>query len=426
MKYSIIIPVFNGLPYLEFAVGSVLVSDRTDFELIISDDCSDDGSWEWISSLKDSRVKIVRTQRRMSMSNHWNFAISQASGVWQMFLGQDDAVQSYFFDYVDWLTEEADSRGIKAIVGKRAYLNWPGVTPEPRFALEFVGKHSIRERATAVDSALAASSVRAYHFLPQMYTSSIFHADAVGAIRSSQAGELIVCQPQDASLAASYCTQFERYLYSTLPFSWVGTSPSSAGLAVVEGNRRLSQNNVDQLSSRRAKYLSSVGLNNRPYPQWAGSFSIGDNAIYFWQALVSIRKTRGLGTSLLLNPVIVLIVFLGGFARMSPFSLEFRNRQSSLARLIRKSKVKKVVLYLSSTVVSVVGLSAIRIVRLFQRVRNHFLSTRPDEAWATLFRPFNAQELSLETLHKSNETINKSVKQFFPSLSDEKLTEKTI
>ena len=49
---SVILPVFNALPYLQLAIRDVLKQEvGGGLELIISDDCSSDGSFEWICEL---------------------------------------------------------------------------------------------------------------------------------------------------------------------------------------------------------------------------------------------------------------------------------------------------------------------------------------------------------------------------------------
>ena len=64
MKLSIIIPVYNVAAYLEETLKSVLSQDFEDFELILVDDGSQDGSGDicdrWAAS--DSRVKVIHQQ----------------------------------------------------------------------------------------------------------------------------------------------------------------------------------------------------------------------------------------------------------------------------------------------------------------------------------------------------------------------------
>ncbi|MGO9485931.1 MAG: glycosyltransferase family 2 protein [Rhodomicrobium sp.] len=48
-KYSILIPTRNGLRYLPYAIESVLSQSSDEFELIVSDNHSSDGTAEYLS-----------------------------------------------------------------------------------------------------------------------------------------------------------------------------------------------------------------------------------------------------------------------------------------------------------------------------------------------------------------------------------------
>lgn len=61
-RVSVLLPVYNGLPYLPAAVESVLAQTYTDFELVAVDDGSTDGSGAWLdaAAARDARVRVVR------------------------------------------------------------------------------------------------------------------------------------------------------------------------------------------------------------------------------------------------------------------------------------------------------------------------------------------------------------------------------
>lgn len=61
-KVSVILTSFNQEQYLAQAIQSVLNQTFQDFELIIYDDCSTDGSWEVICSYDDPRIRCFRSQ----------------------------------------------------------------------------------------------------------------------------------------------------------------------------------------------------------------------------------------------------------------------------------------------------------------------------------------------------------------------------
>ena len=61
---SIIVPVFNAKKYIETAIRSVLLQTFTDWELILVDDASTDGSADLIASVisahPDQRIRLIR------------------------------------------------------------------------------------------------------------------------------------------------------------------------------------------------------------------------------------------------------------------------------------------------------------------------------------------------------------------------------
>jgi len=58
---SVVMPVHNALPYLDQAVESILGQTLTDFEFVILDDASTDGSTERLRewAARDSRIRLI-------------------------------------------------------------------------------------------------------------------------------------------------------------------------------------------------------------------------------------------------------------------------------------------------------------------------------------------------------------------------------
>ena len=50
-EISVIVPLYNARKYLQEAIDSVLSQTFQDFEVIVIDDCSTDGSWELCNEL---------------------------------------------------------------------------------------------------------------------------------------------------------------------------------------------------------------------------------------------------------------------------------------------------------------------------------------------------------------------------------------
>lgn len=98
---SVIIPVYNTADYLKRCIASVLSSSYENFELILVDDGSDDGSALICREHceKDSRVKYFRQEHR-GVSAARNRGIEESSGTWLVFVDSDDFISSDFLEMI--------------------------------------------------------------------------------------------------------------------------------------------------------------------------------------------------------------------------------------------------------------------------------------------------------------------------------------
>ncbi|HEU4883578.1 MAG TPA: glycosyltransferase [Longimicrobium sp.] len=90
---SIVLPTYNRLALLREAVDSVRVQTFGDWELIVVDDGSDDGTAEYLDALAamDPRIVVVRLPHTANLPRIRNAAIARARGEWVAFLDSDDA-----------------------------------------------------------------------------------------------------------------------------------------------------------------------------------------------------------------------------------------------------------------------------------------------------------------------------------------------
>lgn len=99
---SIIIPVYNAEKYINECVASVINQNYSDFECILVDDGSTDGSaelcYKWAK--RDKRIKIIH-QNNSGVSIARNKGIEHATGEYIVFIDSDDYVNiSYLSDMI--------------------------------------------------------------------------------------------------------------------------------------------------------------------------------------------------------------------------------------------------------------------------------------------------------------------------------------
>jgi glycosyltransferase involved in cell wall biosynthesis len=99
-RVSIGLPVCNGEKYLEAALDSILAQTYTDFELIISDNASTDGTEEICRTYaaRDHRVRYYRNEENRGLAwNHNNvFALSTAE--YFLWIGHDDVLTAEYLE----------------------------------------------------------------------------------------------------------------------------------------------------------------------------------------------------------------------------------------------------------------------------------------------------------------------------------------
>lgn len=92
---SILLPVYNGGAYLKDSVMSVLRQDFDNFELLIVDDFSNDGSREWLEGLDDRRILYFKNEKNKGLFFNLNFLISQAASPLIKLWAQDDIMYEH-------------------------------------------------------------------------------------------------------------------------------------------------------------------------------------------------------------------------------------------------------------------------------------------------------------------------------------------
>ena len=89
-KVSVVMSVYNGMPYVKQAVESILNQTYKNFEFIIVDDASTDKSWEYLRSLRDKRVKLIKNKKNLGLAASLNIALRQAQGDFVARMDADD------------------------------------------------------------------------------------------------------------------------------------------------------------------------------------------------------------------------------------------------------------------------------------------------------------------------------------------------
>jgi len=94
-EISVILPVYQGERYLREALSSVLSQTVQDFEFLIRDDGSQDGSIEIIESFKDNRIRLIKNQGRLGLFGNLNALIQESQSNLVHLFCQDDVLETH-------------------------------------------------------------------------------------------------------------------------------------------------------------------------------------------------------------------------------------------------------------------------------------------------------------------------------------------
>jgi glycosyltransferase involved in cell wall biosynthesis len=87
---TVLLPAYNAAPTLLGAVDSVFGQSYTDFELLVMDDGSTDATAEVLKSCRDSRVRVVRSERNQGLIAVLNQGLELARGKYIARMDADD------------------------------------------------------------------------------------------------------------------------------------------------------------------------------------------------------------------------------------------------------------------------------------------------------------------------------------------------
>jgi len=115
MKFSVCIPNYNYERYLGRTIRSVLDQTYQDFEILVSDNASPDGSVELVKSFGDPRIHVQVNSCNVGFAGNLDRAARMATGQRMIMLSSDDLMRSEALATYRKLFDILSERGEKAI-----------------------------------------------------------------------------------------------------------------------------------------------------------------------------------------------------------------------------------------------------------------------------------------------------------------------
>lgn len=89
---TLVIPTRERADTLKFTLETALDQENDDFQIVVSDNFSQDNTKEVVEGFSDSRITYVNTGKRLSMCDNWDFALQHVRGEYVIYIGDDDGL----------------------------------------------------------------------------------------------------------------------------------------------------------------------------------------------------------------------------------------------------------------------------------------------------------------------------------------------
>jgi hypothetical protein len=230
-RFSIVIPTRERAGTLYFAIRSCLAQNFEDYEIVVCDNCGSPATRETIEKLDSPKIRYVRSEIPLSMSDNWELAVSHARGEFITIVGDDDGLCRHALSEADALIRMHRTPLLRWAY---AYYKWPdysGQADANRLSFRVNGKCH-RVQSSRLIQEIVAEPKR-YHELPMIYN-SLVHRDLIDQMRK-RTGRVFQAISPDVYSGFALADLTPRFISVVRPMGICGTSSHSTGQASVIG-----------------------------------------------------------------------------------------------------------------------------------------------------------------------------------------------
>jgi len=234
-KFSIVIPTRNRAYTLYYTLKTCLNQyGFDDYEIVVSDNFSEDNTAEMIKELNSDKIKYYKTDKTLSMVSSWNFAISKATGEYVLFLGSDDAIHShglYFLNKIISITRE------KVVCCPENFYYWPDHIATYS-NMQWLRKKNINNIINAREyvKKIANEHINKGILFPNIYNKSVVHKSLINDL-IDKTGFVFDSIGPDVYFGFAISAIIDNYIAIEIPFILQGLSgKSTAKSSIHESN----------------------------------------------------------------------------------------------------------------------------------------------------------------------------------------------
>lgn len=264
--FTVIIPQKDRAEYMYHTLRTCMIQDYPNFEVIVSDDCSEDDSVEVISKLaeQDHRVKLFAHKEHLGMRDNFEFALNQVRPGYVMALGGDDGlVPGCIWRMYEILKES----------GKQL-LAWPPATfgyPSKEGGRNIFYMNRKKKSGIKIikSSDFLNKITKTFNYqideCPMFYMKGVASTELVNRVKSRTSdGSFYYCPTPDGFSGVVLAGEVEDYAFVEEPLSIVGASPKSQGQNYTRTDEK-SRKEAEQFFNDNIRRTMHEKLASQPY-----------------------------------------------------------------------------------------------------------------------------------------------------------------
>lgn len=291
--FSVIIPQKDRAEYLYHTLRTCMIQDYPNFQVIVSDDCSEDNSVEVAQQLSriDHRIKVFPHKSHIGMRDNFEFALNQVEDGYVMALGGDDGLVAGAI----WrMYEILNETGKQLLTWHTTGFVYPEKEGGPNV---FYTKRRKKTGVQILKSEDFLNKIaRTFRYqideCPMFYVKGVASMDLVKKVKSRTAdGSFYYCPTPDGFSGVVLAGEVFDYAYTEEPLSIMGTTLKSQGANYRRGDKKSKEESLqffnDNIRRTMHKELASqpysplVTLMTADYlltandlPGWGGKFQM--------------------------------------------------------------------------------------------------------------------------------------------------------
>lgn len=234
-RFSIVIPTRNSANTLEFTLQTCLSQDFDNYEIVVSDNSSENNrlTEELIEKINDKNIiKYYKPNKELSMTENFEFAVSKATGEYIIVLGSDDALLFHALVSIDNIINKI---GTKLLHWPLVAYGWPNVSLNGYENFFGTTLNSVKNiNYSEIDSYEIIKNVIGfkthYSALPTLYCNTAVHRDLLNKLKN-KTGSIFKSYIPDVYSGFALAYIKNSFTSINLPMSIGGTSSNSNGIA---------------------------------------------------------------------------------------------------------------------------------------------------------------------------------------------------